>query len=152
MRVSSVDCSPARQRISTFSPGYVHYHRIKLGASFTWDRYIVMIQHHTGGKKEQLGRPLTIDTYRFFHSLQLRIQGRGPGDPGSPLFLDQKSFFWDQPTAPHLISGSWSSGPPLSEGLDPPLACSIVFQRNTCISHSVSEFTDKASIVRDNAS
>ena len=44
------------------------------------------------------------------------------------------------------------TGPPLSEGLDPPLAFSVVFQRNTCISHSVSEFTDKASVDRNNAS
>ena len=70
---------------------------------FTWDRYTVKIQHYTGGKKEQLGRPLTIDTYRFFRSLQLRIQGRGPWDLGSPLFLDQKSSFWDPiPPSPYL--------------------------------------------------
>ena len=42
------------------------------------------------------------------------------------------------------------TGPPLSEGLDPPLAFSVVFQRNTCISHSVSEFTDKASVDTNN--
>ena len=77
----------------------------RLELLFTWDRYIVMIQHHTGGKKEQLGRPLTIDTYRFFRSLQLRIQGRGPGDPGSPLFLDQKSFFETNPPPPTLSQG-----------------------------------------------
>ena len=33
MIVSSIDCSPARQRFSTFFPGYVPYHRIKVGAS-----------------------------------------------------------------------------------------------------------------------
>ena len=44
------------------------------------------------------------------------------------------------------------TGPRLSEGLDPPLAFSVVFQRSTRISHSVSELTDKDSGDRNNAS
>ena len=44
------------------------------------------------------------------------------------------------------------TGPPLSEGLYPPLAFSVVFQHSTCISHSVYELADKASVDRNNAS
>ena len=55
---------------------------------------------------------------------QWRIQGRGPGGPGPPLFLDQnearrgeKHFFEAVP--PYLRV--WMTAPPLSESLDPPL-------------------------------
>ena len=58
---------------------------------------------------------------------QWRIQGRGPGGPGLPLFLDQtetrraeKKFFSRPPPSPYLRV--WMTGlPPLSKGLDPPL-------------------------------
>ena len=54
--------------------------------------------------------------------------GEGPGDRASPLFLAQtearraEKKFCFRDRAPHLlISGSGWPGPPLSEGLDPPL-------------------------------
>ena len=65
---------------------------------------------------------------------QCRIQVRGPGG-GALLFLDQteaqraeKNFFETAPP-PHFISGSGWPGPPLSEGLDPPLTDTIVFSK-----------------------
>ena len=67
---------------------------------------------------------------------QCRIQVRGPGGGGGAplLFWDQteaqraeKIFFQTGP--PHFISGSGWPGPPLSEGLDPPLTDTIVFSK-----------------------
>ena len=55
-----------------------------------------------------------------------RIQGRGPGGPAPPLFLDQtearraEKFFWET-GPPSLCQGLDYRAPPLSEGLDPPL-------------------------------
>ena len=58
--------------------------------------------------------------------IQWRIQGRGPGGPGLPLFLDQtetrraeKIFLGDRP--PPLSNGLDDLDPPLSQGLDPAL-------------------------------
>ena len=49
------------------------------------------------------------------NSYQSRIQGRGSGGPGSPLFLDQTQ-------APRAEKSVFlETAPPLSEGLDPPL-------------------------------
>ena len=75
--------------------------------------------------------PFHIPSLELCISLQWRIQGRGPGGPGPPLFFDQnearrteKNFFGDR--AP-LISGcGWPVPPPLSEGLDPPLLWTVV--------------------------
>ena len=67
---------------------------------------------------------------------QCRIQVRGPGGGGgAPLFFwaqtgaqrAEKIFFQTGP--PHFISGSGWPGPPLSEGLDPPLTDTIVFSK-----------------------
>ena len=63
-------------------------------------------------------------------TVQSRIQGRGPGGPGLPLFLDQneaprteKKLFWGRPPTPYLRV--WMTPPPppppLSGGLNPPL-------------------------------
>ena len=65
--------------------------------------------------------------------LQCRIQGRGPGDLGLPLFLNQaEKIFFGRP-APLLI---WGSGwpltpppPPRSQGLDPALVYYRVLAR-----------------------
>ena len=63
-----------------------------------------------------------------------RIQGRGPGGPAPPLFLDQtearraEKFFWET-GPPSLCQGLDYRAPPLSEGLDPPL---IQTSQNTC--------------------
>ena len=65
---------------------------------------------------------------------QWRIQGRGPGGPTPPLFLDQTEvrtaeifflgggeiFFLRPPPPPHISGSGWPL-PPLSEGLNPPL-------------------------------
>ena len=58
------------------------------------------------------------------------VQGKGPGGPGSPLFLDQteaqkaEKHFWDQdPLHQGLDDRPPPTPPPLSEGLDPPLDC-----------------------------
>ena len=81
--------------------------------------------------------------------MQWQIQGRGPGDPAPPLFLDQtetrraeKYFFGDRPSSLNFIRllrvvitpyrPALSQGlddrppppPPLPEGLDQPLRCS----------------------------
>ena len=114
MRVSSIDCSPARQRISTFLPGEVHYHRIKLGASlylepiYSYDSTPYRRKKRTARQTFNLHLTL-IDTYRFFCSLQWRIQGRAPGGGGSPIFLDQpeaqraeKFFSETAPPSPYL--------------------------------------------------
>ena len=61
--------------------------------------------------------------------LQWRIQGRNPGGPAPPLFLDQtearraEELFFGDLLPPHLIYGSrWPPPPPpLSQGLDPAL-------------------------------
>ena len=62
--------------------------------------------------------------------MQWRIQRRGPGGPGPPLFLDknearraEKNFFKaDSPPPPPYLR-VWMTGPhhPIFEGLDPPL-------------------------------
>ena len=72
--------------------------------------------------------------------IQWRIQGRDPGGPGLPLFLDQtetrrakKIFLGDRPPPPHPPSkGLDDLDPlPLSQGLDlePLLACEQAFNR-----------------------
>ena len=55
--------------------------------------------------------------------IQWRNQGRGPGGPGHPLFLDQtrdpkdrKNVFWRPPPLPS--KGLDDLNPPLSQGLD----------------------------------
>ena len=83
--------------------------------------------------------PLPSPTYK--HKLtnticytKWRIQGRGPGGPAPPLFLDQtearraEKFFWET-GPPSLCQGLDYWAPPLSEGLDQPL---IQTSKNTC--------------------
>ena len=60
--------------------------------------------------------------------IQWRIQGRGPGGPGHPLFLDQtetrraEKFFFGDRLPPPLSKGlDDPDSPPLSQGLDPAL-------------------------------
>ena len=51
-----------------------------------------------------------------------RIQGKDPGGPSPPLFLDQTKFFWDTGPHPRLLSkGLDDRTSPLSQGLDPAL-------------------------------
>ena len=56
------------------------------------------------------------------HPLQCRIQGRGPGCPLPPLFLDRKKFFTVRPPSPPppTISRSGSGTTLLRKILDPP--------------------------------
>ena len=77
--------------------------------------------------------------------------GEGPGGRG-PLFLDQteargaeKSFFRPGPF-PYLRV--WMTGPPLSEGLDPPLCmtflCMIALRKNKTVTHTFLPSFDNA--------
>ena len=71
----------------------------------------------------------------LYGELTVADAGEEPG--GAPLFLDQtevrraeKKIFLRPPPPPrHFISGSGWQGPPLSEGLDPPLTDTIVFSK-----------------------
>ena len=61
----------------------------------------------------------------MFILCQWRIQGRGPGVQGHPLFFAKNEAHRSWRLGPPLISGSGWLGPPppspLSEGLDSPL-------------------------------
>ena len=82
---------------------------------------------------------------------QWRIQGRGRGG-GASLFLDQtedrraKNSFFSDRDPPYLRV--WMTGPPLSEGLDPPLRmtflCMIVLRKNKTVAHTFLPSFDNA--------
>ena len=82
---------------------------------------------------------------------QWRIQGRGPGWWGLLIFRSnwgpkrRKKFFLDR-VPPYLRV--WMTGPPLSEGLDPPLCmtflCMIALRKNKTVAHTFLPTFDNA--------
>ena len=95
------------------------------------------------------GHTAPFDVLTFWHEEQFfstgqwqwRMQGRGPGSPDSPLFLDQtevrraeKIIFWDLPAS--IPGCGWLPPPLLSEGLYLPLSRLIEFQFEVMVTGS----------------